>query len=291
MVFRKGDRLPNNLNFLYNHSQIEISNTFIYLGVVYTSGGSNFQTKKSLPGQASNAIFTLDKYLFSFTPLKPSRRLEFFDKLVSPILNYACEVWGFQKATAVEPVHLQFCKNVLGVQRTTQNDFVYRELGRTDNQSRLFIAIIKYWLKVIPSDEVKYVKQIYKMMLKDIETHPLKQNWARSVKHLLSKLGFLEVWVAQDVGNEHTFLDVTFKTRVKDIFMQGWHSRLETSTRARFYSTFAMFRYQNYLDVIDIEKIRISLIINWRTNDSKCAFTLQCVLISWCFRLRKWWHD
>lgn len=42
---------------------------------------------------------------------------------------------------------------------TTQNDFVYGKLGRTDYQSRRFIAIIKYWLKVISSDETKYIKQ------------------------------------------------------------------------------------------------------------------------------------
>ena len=95
-------------------------------------------------------------------------------------------------------------------------------------------------------------------MLNEIDLNPLKQNWALSVKHLLSRFGFMEVWVAQGVGNEQAFL-VEFKTRVNDIFMQDWHSRLEASTRARFYNTFAQFRYQNYLDNIDIEKFRTNL--------------------------------
>ena len=117
MVFRKGGRLRRDLNFIYNYSQIEIVNKFCYLGVVFTAGGSNFETQKTLAGQASKAIFTLNKYLYSFTPLKPSHRLELFDKLVSPILNYAGEVWGFHKASTVETVHLQFRKKVLGVKR------------------------------------------------------------------------------------------------------------------------------------------------------------------------------
>ena len=41
--------------------------------------------------------------------------------------------------------------------------------------------------------------------------------------------------------------------------MQDWHSRLEESTRARFYNTVAHFGYQSYLDSINIEKFRISL--------------------------------
>ena len=205
MVLRKGGRLRDNLHFLYNNSQIEIVIKFCYLGVVFTSWGSSFDTQKTLSGQSLKTIFTLNKYLYSFTTLKPSHRLEFFGKLVFPILNYACEVWGFHKATAVETVHLQFCKKVLWVKRSTQNDFVYGELGRINNQSRRFIAIIKNWLKVISSDETKYINQIYKMMLNEIDLNPLKQNWALSVKHLMSRFGFIEVWVAQGVGNEQAF--------------------------------------------------------------------------------------
>ena len=52
--------------------------------------------------------------------------------------------------------------------------------------------------------------------------------------NLLNRLGFGDVWVAQGVGNINTFIKI-LKIRVKDIFMQEWHSRLDNSTRARFY--------------------------------------------------------
>ena len=73
--------------------------------------------------------------------------LELFDKLVSPILNFGSEVWGFYKSSSIETVHLQFCKKILGVKQSTQNDFVYGELGRIDFQARRYITIIKYWFK------------------------------------------------------------------------------------------------------------------------------------------------
>ena len=38
------------------------------------------------------------------------------------------------------------------------------------------------------------------------------------IKHLLSRLGFLEVWNAQGVGNISNFLYI-FKTRVRDIYI------------------------------------------------------------------------
>ena len=185
MVFRNGGCLPNDLNFVYNNINIEIVSKFCYLGIVFTSGGSNFEAQKTLAGQAHKAVFTLNKYLYNFSELTPSHKLELFDKLVSPILNFGSEVWAFYKSPSIETVHLQFCKRIIGVKQSTQNDFIYGDLGRTDYQSRRYIIIIKYWLKIISSDDRKYIKQVYNTMLNDITLQPLKQNWASCVKNLL----------------------------------------------------------------------------------------------------------
>ena len=223
VIFRKGGRLPLNIKFTYTGVEIEIVNKYSYLGVLFTSGGLCFKTQKTLAGQALKAIFTLNKYLYKFTSFKVSHVLDLFDRLIAPILNYSSEVWGFHKSHDVETVHLHFCKKLLGVKQSTQNDFVYGELGRKDFQSRLYINIIKYWLKVITSDNSKLIKSVYNIMLNDSKTHPHTENWASSVKSLLSRLGFFEVWLAQGVGNSVGFLNI-FKTRVKDIFIQDWHS-------------------------------------------------------------------
>ena len=201
VIFRKGGRLPANLQFNYKGSKIDVVYKFCYLGIVFTSGGSSFETQKTLSGRALKAILTLNKSLHSFTALKPSHILDLFDKLISPILNYGSEVWGFHKAKSVEPVHMQFCKRMLGIKQSTQNDFVHGEQGQVDYQSLRYINIVKFWLKIVHADQRKYIKCIYNMMLTDIELRPNKQNWTSLIKHLLSLLGFLEVWNAQGVGN------------------------------------------------------------------------------------------
>ena len=66
--------------------------SFSYLGIVFTSGGSF-----SLARQAQKAILKLYCYLIKFTDVTPKHTLDLFDKLVSPILKYAAEVWGFLK--------------------------------------------------------------------------------------------------------------------------------------------------------------------------------------------------
>ena len=84
------------------------------------------------------------------------------------------------------------------MKQSTQNDFVYEELGRIDYQSRRYLST---GLKIVTSEENKYIKHIYNMMLKGTEDQRRKQNWALSVKHLLCRLGFMDVRDLQGVGN------------------------------------------------------------------------------------------
>ena len=93
------------------------------------------------------------------------------------------------------------------------------------------------------------------MMLNDIELNPNKHNWASLVKHLFSRLGLLEVWIAQGVGSINNCLHI-FKVRIKDIFI---HARLENSTTEKFYINISNFRYQKYLDLLTVERYRRSL--------------------------------
>ena len=116
----------------------------------------------------------MNKYLYHFTQITPKHYLDLFDKLIKPILNYGSEVWDFVNDDAIEGVHLQFCKTMLGVKRTTQNDFVYGELGRCNLRTQRFSSTIKNWFKILMSEDNKYIKGIYTMMLHDLDIQPNK---------------------------------------------------------------------------------------------------------------------
>ncbi len=234
VIFRKGGQLSRNLRFYYENNDIEIVKKFTYLGIVFTPGGSFNETQSLLAGQAQKAIFKLNKYLYKFTDITPLHRIQLFDKLINPILNYGAEICGFYHANQIERVHLQFSKRLLGVKKSTQNDFIYGELGRTPLLIRRYIIIIKYWFKILLSSENKYIKQIYRVMLNDMVDLPNKQNWASQVKTLLSNLGFYNVWLNQGVGDVDVFISV-FKQRLTDNFIQCWQARINESSRALFY--------------------------------------------------------
>ena len=106
LIFRKGGRLPQNLQFYYGDIVLEITSKFTHLGIVFTTGGSFSETQSTLSGQAQKAIFALNRNINKFVNINPSHVLDLFDKLISPILCYAPEVWGFTKANTIERVHM-----------------------------------------------------------------------------------------------------------------------------------------------------------------------------------------
>ena len=120
----------------------------------------------SRTGIGSN--FQLNKYLYKFAFLSPRHKLELFDKLILPIFIYGGEVWVLLQANAIERVHLQFCKRLLGAMKTMQNDFIYGKLGRTSCLTKRYILIIKYWFKISLSEDVRYIKLVYIMVLEEL---------------------------------------------------------------------------------------------------------------------------
>jgi len=165
IVFRKGGLLPRNLKFYYDNTELEIVSSFMYLGINFTSGGSFSTAQQTLAGQAQKAVYKLKRHLLKFHNITVSHTLELFDKLVAPSLSYASQCCAFCKADAVERVHTQFCNS-------TQNDFIYRELGRTDLKTVRIYSAVKFWLKILGANERKYINVAYKLMLSDLTLHP-----------------------------------------------------------------------------------------------------------------------
>ena len=135
--------------------------SFTYLGIIFSPGGSFNKTFETLAGQAMKANYRLKSYLVKFPGLTVKHKLDLFDKLILPILNYGSEVWGLNDSLKLilpilnyesevwglndslklERIHLSFCKNLLCVRYQTQNNFIYGELGRTSLRTKRSINL------------------------------------------------------------------------------------------------------------------------------------------------------
>ena len=232
MVFRRGGPLPSNMKFYYDGRELDIVNSFVYLGIVFTYTGIFTNAQKTVASQARKSMFTLIKYVGIFVSIKPSVCMELFDKLVKPVLMYSSEVWGFHVAKDIENLHTQFCKRVLRVKQSTPNDIVMAETRRVSMCTWRHLAILKYWVKMLSMDYIRNVYKMYCVIKSDSEDG--KQNWVTSIRSLLYHCGLGHVWVAQSVGNEKVFISM-LKQRLFDIYGQNVNSRLSNMSRGQYY--------------------------------------------------------
>ena len=147
MIFEKG--FPSeDVHIYYNDIELEVVDSFKYLGIMFYKNGSWIRTQKCLAEYGSFALYNLYK-LFQDMHLN----VNLFDCLVSSVLGYAGEVWGFHGAPDIERLQKQFCRSILGVKKSTNLAALYSELGRKPLIVLRKLRILKYWRKVIESGD------------------------------------------------------------------------------------------------------------------------------------------
>ena len=258
VVFKKG-RMNMNQSWKYGDANIPIATRIKYLGLIFSSNGLSFQAQKTLSEQANKAIFSLQKKLSRFKNLKLSVMSDLFDKFISPILNYGCEAWGFHDARNIEKVHLAFFKRIMGVKRSTQDDFVYGCLGRVPMLIQRHYRIVKYWVQIVSGKKSLYVNYLYMASLNSIDTTTSNHNWARNVRLLLCNTGYADIWRAQGVFDPNAFCEA-FKVRLYDIFRQEWSARISTTSKAKFFLAINnTHTFYSVLDIVEDQKHRKAL--------------------------------
>jgi hypothetical protein len=70
--------------------------------------------------QANKALYALYRKIRNLA-IPIDVQLKLFDSLITPILVYSCEVWGFENKQGIEKMHLQYCKRILNIRNTTPN--------------------------------------------------------------------------------------------------------------------------------------------------------------------------
>ena len=260
IVFRNGGRLRTNNTFYFENNEIETVDSFNYLGVTLNFNGRFTKTQFIIADQGRKCMFNILKICKNLS-LNVESKLNVFDVYVSTVLNFGCEVWGFNVADKVEKVHIEFLKRILNAKKCTPSFMVYSELGRLPLQIERKCRIIKYWLKLIKSDNC-ILKSVYEDM---VECNHRNCNWRCQVKHLLLTSGFGDVWFNHYVDNEKLFLQC-FKQRLTDNFIQTRNNFFANSSKCYLYKYLIdSFTLQYYLTK-SIPDVYLRLISKFRLS-------------------------
>ena len=261
MIFSKR-KSRNNPTFKINGEEIEIVDSYPYLGILFNFNGSFCKARKKLNDQSKKSLYALYRKITNIS-IPIDLQLKLFDSLVSPVLLYSSEIWGFENLKDVEKVHLQYCKNILKIRNSTPNYMVYGELGRLPLEIIVKSRIILFWNSLLFEDN-KLSSIMYKIMLNLHSHHPSKFKWISNVKSILDEVGLSFIWRDQ-IPMDRKILKSLISRQLKDQFIQRWFSEMNNSSRGAFYSEFKTeFRLESYLlklntpERIYISKLRCS---------------------------------
>jgi len=121
------------------------------------------------------------------------------DDFVLIILLFADDFWkisieicGLSKSKKLERLHLKFCKRILKVLLSSSNGAIYRELERYPLYISRYCKIIKYWCKIVQSENI-ILTRLYTLAVKDCL--PGYITWVSRVIMVLYEYGFSEVFL------------------------------------------------------------------------------------------------
>jgi hypothetical protein len=226
LIFRNGGHVNNDEKFFYNGKKVDIVSEFSYLGLLLKYNGKFYATQKQLAVQGRKANFKL-KANCNGLQLNHATMLYLFETYIKSILDYGCEIWGSHAGPDIEKVHLDFCKHLLGVKKTTPNSMVYHELGRHQLSNMRWLKIFKYWTKVLRTQN-DLLNACYQQMYSECENRLNCSNWLSSVKKKMFQLGLGNWWVNQNECNLDHFLSKC-KTRITDVSLQTMKASFSSS--------------------------------------------------------------
>lgn len=232
MVFRNGGPLRRNEKWYFNNELLEVVNGYKYLGTLFTPKLSWSQSQKILAAQAQKGINMLRRYDYKCNILPVNIQFELFDKMIGPILLYGSEIWGFSVTDHIEKVQNSFCRYILGVSTHTPTLAVLAETGRYPMYVQYYKRCAKYWIKLLSMPDSRYPKACYKMLLSLEQAG--RNTWASSVKQMLLKYGFNDVWEAQDVENPTSFLR-ELVTKIEETHDVEWGNLIAQSSKLSLY--------------------------------------------------------
>ena len=249
VVFKKGGHINNDYQWDYRGQQLEVVSIFKYLGLYFSATGTFSVNFIETVNTARRALFGLKKIFSKNVEIVAKMQLDLFNSMVLPILFYGCEVWGFSRADPIERFYLSFLKNLLCVKSSTPNCFVYGELGVYPLILERKYRIVKFWLKIIRSNDERFLKKMYMDMILIYNVHPQRVSWVKLLRNMLFQYGFGYVWLNQNVFCETSFLK-EFRQRIHDTHLQEWHTELGLTSDFRLYKHIKqVFKFEDYLHI------------------------------------------
>ncbi len=207
MVFNSNGRIIRDVTFSYNANNLELVQSFTYLGIDITDRGTFTKAISSLTDKGQQSHVLTDT-IFKFN-LQPYQAIDLFYKSVKLVLIYGSEIWSaftdhqisaisappdrfWEKActSSVVKPQLKFCKQILGLKRNFPSLAINGELVYAPLLMTRQLEAIKYWYRATLLYDDSLVAKACKMEDESVTL----SNWLMTIKLPLNAIGLSSIY-------------------------------------------------------------------------------------------------
>ena len=245
VIFSRG-KLRSKPVFYLNNALLEAVDDFSYLGVMFNYNGKFGKTKKHLTDQARKAMFSVMTKVKKLC-LPVDIQLQLFDSMLSPILLYGSEVWGYENIAIISQFQLKFYKYMLKLKMSTPTIMVMGELGACPIENKIYSNMLNFWGRLISGKQDKISSILYRTMYNLHEKGIVHCEWVAKIKSILDNIGCTEYWIMQSIPNLNYFKSKV-KSSLYDQYLQNWSSNVYNSSKCLNYRIYKIeLKLENYL--------------------------------------------
>ena len=201
--------------FKIGASDIQVVDSYKYLGVILSKSGSFLTARKHIAEQARKAMHLLFMRANNLD-LPLDLQLKLYDNTVLPILTYGSEIWGYENTNIIERIHTEFLRRISGCRKSTPKYILYAQLGRYPIEITIKQRMINFWVKLLTGKISKLSYNIYLFLL---HSNYVNSKWTLFIKSILNSTGRSDIWFRQP--NQISFpLGKLIKQNLLEQFLQ-----------------------------------------------------------------------
>lgn len=205
MVFRKGGRLKQDIEFYYGSELIEIVNDYVYLGVIFSQKGVFQKAANNFKQKGIVALGSVWKTLFLGKVNNWESKVRLFESISMSCTLYGSHIWSFRYMDKLNELQTHFYKRLLGVERTVPNYLIRLEVGAKPMMWRVLKQTFNYWFKIMNMEPSRYVQKCFLALKSDwlSGNSNITYNWVKQFNNALTDLGGERFCIEEDLRAAH----------------------------------------------------------------------------------------
>lgn len=200
MVFRKGGKIKNSLKFFFGKTVLEITSSYKYLGINFSSSGSFRLHSQQSVNRARVIVEGCYGTISSFKTSSTQSWRRLLDSIMLATCLYEAGIWALKFSKDLETIQVIFLKRILHLPSATPGHFLRSQCEAVKLELTIFKRMFKWWIKLLEMPANRFPKLCYLKLLdlSNRDCSPPSLDWVGVFKEKLMNLSLLDLWASQN---------------------------------------------------------------------------------------------